>query len=198
MRIRAIILLFVILVSGSAKSGWKTTIEKKPNPVTGQRMALMSKDADGLSVADIVIGCANGKAILRVAENFSIANGLNDAFTKSPLQQDIEAALQIGLNAQKHGFAFTVKDGNLYTRIKLRIDNESEYLDAELPMGYNKGTYFALLEDSQPGLIRRILSARKVVAELPYKDKPGFATWTIEGAKESADILQQAGCSLPY
>ncbi len=187
------LLLIGFCFASYSKSGWRISIDKKANPVTGFKNAYMEKDAEGLSVATLLIGCTDGKPVLRIAENFSISNGLNDALFKSLLQR----SLQQGLEYHKYGFSFTARDGKLFTRIKMKIGEDPNYIDAEVPMGYNNGFYFAILDEEKPDLISRIFGAEKVIAELPYKGKPGFATWAIEGANQAEESLRRAGCNLP-
>ncbi len=193
MKAKVALILISLCVASYAKSGWKITIDKKANPVTGIRNAYMEKDADGLSVATLLMGCTDGKPVLRIAENFTIPNGLNDALFKSLLQR----SLQQGLEYHKYGFSFTVKEGKLFTRIKMKIGEDPNYIDAEVPMGYNNGVYFAILDDVKPDLISRIFGASTVIAELPYKGKPGFATWSIGDANQAEEGLRRAGCILP-
>lgn len=52
------------------KADWKVYTDKKPNQITGVRNTHAVVGAKGLSTADLIVGCMDGKPILRIANRF--------------------------------------------------------------------------------------------------------------------------------
>jgi hypothetical protein len=52
------------------KADWKVYTDKKPNQITGVRNTHAVVGAKGLNTADLIVGCIDGKPILRIANRF--------------------------------------------------------------------------------------------------------------------------------
>jgi len=65
---RYALLLFATTLA--LRADWKVYADKKPNQITGLRNVHAEVGAKGLSTAVLLIGCVDGKPILRIANRF--------------------------------------------------------------------------------------------------------------------------------
>jgi len=65
---KVVVLLFATTLALMAD--WKVFIDKKPNQITGLRNAHAEIGAKGLSTATLLIGCNDGKSVLRLVDRF--------------------------------------------------------------------------------------------------------------------------------
>jgi hypothetical protein len=120
----AIVFTLVVICTAAPKSRWKIEVAKKASIVTGSNDVVLSNVAlKGNTI--IVLGCNGGKPMFRIAENFKVANGVNNALTKSELQRQ----MQKGPQYETFGFAFKVVQGDLYeTNVKFRLEGQTNFL----------------------------------------------------------------------
>ena len=192
MLIRLCVLAFLLSTNAFPKTKWRVQADKKPNPVTGQKNAWVWRYAEK-GMAMLILGCQDGKPMMRVSENFGLANAINDAFTKSPLAQSI----QRGIDAEDKGFRYQVQENRLMVALKLRATASAEYRADLVPLYWQPQLYVGILDAVLPDLIGQLRTSPKLVAEIPYKDKPGFAEWKLEGLSAAEDELAASGCRLP-
>lgn len=180
--------LLLCLLATALHADWKVSIDKKPSPITGKRNAHAHVQARR-SGAIVLIGCHDAKPILRIAEDFRLKNKINDALTKSQLERAID-------KSEEYGFAFSVKDNQYFGRIKIRLAAASEYMEAEVPAGYNNGTYFLVLDDRLGELMPRMTSDTILYAQLPYKQGDKIVEFKIDGLEAALGKLSEAQCTL--
>ena len=71
MRLHTARLLFLLFATTLAlMADWRVHIDKKPSQITGMRNATALVPAKGLNTADLILGCVDGKPILRVQDRF--------------------------------------------------------------------------------------------------------------------------------
>lgn len=182
-------LLLLIPCAAVLSAGeWKIHIDKKTSQITGSQNARAQMKAKR-GGAYLVLGCHDAKPFLRIAENFKLENTLNDAFTKSRLERAID-------KTQRFGFAFTIRDGLYYSRVKLRLGGKQEYLDTETLAGYNRGTYILMLDDRRAELLPGMRTDSLLYAQLPYKDGDKVVEFSLEGLDSALARLEMVGCVL--
>lgn len=185
---RAIVLAFAGLLPLAA-ADWKVSVDKKPSLITGSRNARAQIQARRQKTT-LLIGCRDSKPILRIAENFGFDNAIADALLKSQLERSINR----GQGHETQGFRLTARDGVYYSQIKLRPSASSEFLDTETVAGYNRGTYFLVLDDRIGDLLPKMKADTRLFAQLPYKTGDKVVEFSLEGLGSALTRLGEAGC----
>src|SRR5688572_28235847 len=167
---------------------WKIHIDKKVSQITGARNVRAEVTAKR-GKAVLLLGCTDAKPILRLAENFSIDNALNDALTKSRLERAID-------KSQRFGFEMIERDALYRSRVKVRLGAAKEYLDAEVQAGYNDGVYFLILDDRLSELLPGMKTDSVIFAQLPYKDGDKVREFPLAGFDSALAKMAENGCRL--
>lgn len=183
-----LILLFATACLGLHAAGWKVHVDKKPSQITGVRNTFASIKARR-GGAQLVVGCSDAKPVLRIAENFRLSNKLNDAFTKSQIERAID-------KSERFGFAFSVRDGNYFSQLKLRLGGKQEYLDTEVRAFYDRGTYVLVLDERLAELLPGMRTDALLYAQLPYKDGEKVREFQLTGLDSALVKMGQNGCTI--
>lgn len=121
-------ILLAVLFCSPLLADWRVSIDKKPNEITGLRNAYAQVGAKGLAAGELVIGCTDGKPVLRITErfrSFRVTGFDGNYYSRVKLRPSMapEFIEVDALLAQNAGIKFLVVDNRLVELLpKMKMD----------------------------------------------------------------------------
>ncbi len=169
---------------------WRVKAEKQPSPVSQQRNVRIERRARNEATAWLVIACHDGSKLLRIARNYSLANGIDSAINKSRL----ERAIQKGEQYERYGFAWHASGDKRMVKVRWRFAGDSTATERDFPAGYSGGTHFAILDADIAPMLAKLRAEPKLFVEVP--ERTGGKSWEFElgGLAAALGKAKAAGC----